>query len=96
MKTTPEQRAVLSFIAAQGLLHPHSLYGARVGLHSIHDQFPAGDREEIGRILKSLVDTKLVSHYDTGHYGYGDHWVEGTATYTVTVDGLMALWGAST
>lgn len=95
MKTSnQEQRAMLAFIAAHGVLHPDSRGDRSVSIREIHEKFPAGNRSEIDRLLKLLLDNRLISHWNTGHYGYGDHWVEGTDTYTVTENGLMSLWGA--
>lgn len=94
MKTTSaEQRAVLAFIAAHGLLHGDE-HNKSVSIRQIHEKFPSGNREEIARLLKILVDGGLLRHWNTGHYGYGDHWVDGTDTYTVTDNGMMSLWEA--
>jgi hypothetical protein len=50
---------------------------------------------EIDSRLEILVDAKLLYKRNTGHYGYGDHYVEGIDVWAVTQRGLIHLWTGS-
>ena len=90
---TPKHRLVLATLGAHGILG-----------HNSAVQMPAEFTEkailrlcqigtaELPPILEELENQGYVRSWDTGHYGYGDHYVPGKTVYGITAAGLVALW----
>jgi hypothetical protein len=91
------RRQILALAGSYGILDHNTAVKlpARYTLESLQK---LGERHQISvheLDVKALATDGYLNSRDTGYYGYGDYYVEGSVVYWITPKGLIALWTGS-